>query len=346
MRLLDALESGVLLPADLGRPESDRLLSHPDEALRLRASQLLSTATASSRAEALAAFQPAVERAGDPLRGQAVFSKRCAACHQLQGLGRQLGADLAAVKDRSPQALLIAILDPNRAVEARYISYSAALTDGRALSGMLVSETANSITLADAEGREYVLLRSEIEELRSSGKSFMPEGLERDLSIDDLSDLMAFVAAAAPPKPFPGNQPSPVQPNDDGSLQLAATAAAIYGPTMVFESEFENLGWWQSEGDYAVWTIPAAPAGRYTIRIEYACQDSSAGGTLQLSAGDSSALVPVVGTGAWSSYRTSTVGELQLPEGPVTIVARAHGPISRALVDLRTIELIPAGERP
>src|SRR5690606_17574673 len=124
--------------------------------------------------------------------------------------------------------------------------------DGRVFSGMLVSETANSITLANAEGKEVSLLRAEIEEIRCSNKTFMPEGLEKDLTPQDLADVITFVASAAtPPKHFDGNRPGTVAPAHDGVLTCTARAAAIYGPSLIYEPQYRNLGWWRSEEDYA-----------------------------------------------------------------------------------------------
>jgi putative heme-binding domain-containing protein len=92
---------------------------------------------------------------------------------------------------------MIAVLDPNQGVEGKYLSYAAVTKDGRTFSGMIVEETATSITLARPDGKREVLLRIDIEQLASSGKSFMPEGLEKDLSPQDLADVIAFVQNTA-----------------------------------------------------------------------------------------------------------------------------------------------------
>jgi len=116
---------------------------------------------------------------------------------QLHGVGIELGANLEALKDRSPAALLTAILDPNRAVEAKYQNYVALTDDGLAHSGMVVSQTASSVTLAQLDGKQTALLRSDLEELNNTGHSFMPEGLEKDLSQKDLADLFEFLGSSS-----------------------------------------------------------------------------------------------------------------------------------------------------
>ena len=93
-----------------------------------------------------------------------------------------MGPDLATLNDKSPEALLIAILDPNRAFESRYAGFTVATDDGRILSGLISGETASAVTLRLQEGRDAVLLRSQIDEMAGSGQSLMPEGVEKDLT--------------------------------------------------------------------------------------------------------------------------------------------------------------------
>ena len=57
------------------------------------------------------------------------------------------------------------------------------------------SETSTNITLVGPDGKQHQLLRNELDELTSTGKSMMPEGLEKDLSPQDLADIIEFVAA-------------------------------------------------------------------------------------------------------------------------------------------------------
>src|SRR5207244_5045125 len=130
------------------------------------------------RQKVVAAYCPALALAGDPARGRQLFGKTCAACHQLGDLGQQVGPDLASVGDKSPEGLLTAILDPNRAVEARYLNYMAVTKNGLTMTGVLASETGNSVTLLGADGKQQVILRTDLEELVSSNKSVMPEGLD------------------------------------------------------------------------------------------------------------------------------------------------------------------------
>ena len=86
-------------------------------------------------------------------------------------------------------------MDPSAEVEARYLTYIVITVDGRVHNGLLATETGSSITLISNEGKRETILRTEIEELRASGKSLMPEGLEKDLSPQAVADLFALLTA-------------------------------------------------------------------------------------------------------------------------------------------------------
>jgi putative membrane-bound dehydrogenase-like protein len=191
--LLDAVESKAVLVNEIDAPRRQRLLQYPDRALRARASQLLAATINPDRQKVIDAFATAATLKGDAKNGQALFSKTCATCHRLNNIGNPVGPDLASVGDKTPQGLLIAILDPNRAAEARYIDYIATTTDGETLTGLLASESATSITLLGPDGKQQTLRRQDLKELRSSNTSLMPEGLDANLKPQDLADLIAFV---------------------------------------------------------------------------------------------------------------------------------------------------------
>src|SRR5262249_47447770 len=195
-----------------------------------------------------------------------LFTKHCAACHQLGGVGQAVGPDLASVGDKSPEALLIAILDPNQAVEARYINYRATTKNGLSFIGLLAAETGNSITLVGQDGKKQVVLRTDLEDLTSTGLSAMPEGFEKDLKPQDVADVIAFVRSSGPlpqMKAFEGNHPELVRPAADGALHLLSANCEVYGTTLILEKQYGNLGYWSSADDHAIWSVEVGRAGKY-----------------------------------------------------------------------------------
>jgi putative heme-binding domain-containing protein len=141
----------------------------------------------------LAEYQSAFALKGDAVRGAELFKAKCAACHRLGDVGNEVGPNLAALTDRSPQALLTAILDPSQAVEAKFLNFIAVTNDGRTVSGLVESETGTSVTLVGENGQRVTVLRADLEALASTGKSMMPEGLEKELSQQDVADVMQYI---------------------------------------------------------------------------------------------------------------------------------------------------------
>ncbi len=149
------------------------------------------------------AFRPALALTGDREKGRAAFKKVCATCHKAEGVGIDVGPNLATVTGRTPEDLLLHILDPNREVQPTYVNYNVATTDGRILTGIIADESANAVTLKRAEGVTDVVPRSRIETIASTGQSLMPEGLEKGMNAQDFADLITYLrgiqgAATAP----------------------------------------------------------------------------------------------------------------------------------------------------
>ena len=341
--LLDAVEAGTLAANELDAVRRDRLMNHRDQKTAVRAAQLLQLSAATSREAVLTEWRGHLQAlSGTAQAGRLVFEKRCGACHRLQDLGRDVGADLSALKDRSTEALLTAILDPNRAVEAKFVSYSVLTKDGLQITGMLRSETGASLTLIGPDGKEQTVPRAEVEELLSSARSLMPEGLEKDLSPQDLADVIAFVQSTGSPwKQFAGNRPQPVAAAADGSITLPAAAAEIYGPTLVFEDKYGNLGYWSATEDHARWTLEVPRGGDWTVELDFACDDSTAGGLIRFSTGTRLLTARVPGTGTWDNYQTWRAGTIDLHRGRVQLTVTTPERPGTALLDLRSIRLIP-----
>ncbi len=190
---LRVVETGHIARGDIDSARIALLQQHNNAAIRERAKEVFAGATLARRQEVVDAYQKALDIKGDIERGRMTFRKTCAACHKLEGVGEQLGADLNAIKDRGTAAVLLNILDPNREVKPQFLSYILVKTDGRSMSGLITSETANSLTLRKADNTNETVLRVDIEELKSTGLSFMPEGLEKQLTVEAMADLLAYL---------------------------------------------------------------------------------------------------------------------------------------------------------
>jgi putative membrane-bound dehydrogenase-like protein len=340
--LLKAMESAPDLAASLDATRRAALLRHENAAIRKRAEKILGAPTTSD-------VQPIIDGlakemaglTGKPAEGRAVFEARCSKCHRVGDVGTQVGAELAAFAGRSPDALLVAIVDPNRAVEDRYMEYRAITRDERMVIGMIASETGTAITLRGPEGKDETILRTDLKELTASRRSMMPEGLEKGLTAQQTADLIAFITSARPRREFPGNLPETVRAGEDGSLALPASKASIYGGNIAFELKHRNIGFWDGPDDYVSWAIEVPRAGAYAVELEWACRDNASGNTFRIAAGGAELSGVVPGTGMWDDYETRGFGRIQLKEGPQPLVVRPGEGLKGPLMDLRTVRLVP-----
>jgi putative heme-binding domain-containing protein len=190
--LLEAIQSNKIRRSDLSGSQSSALRQSPDKTVKALAAKVL-TAPTSRRDQVIKTFQPALELTGDAKRGHTLYQSKCSTCHRLAGEGTALGPDLETVKNTGREKLLTNILDPNREVAPQYTAYTVETKDGDSQLGILSSETASSITLKMAAGMELTLPRDQIQSLRSSNLSMMPEGLEEGLKPQDFADLMEYI---------------------------------------------------------------------------------------------------------------------------------------------------------
>ena len=192
--LLAEFSAGRISVSELSPTTVQRLLEHPDEGLRGEAKRLLAAAVPASRQQVLSEYGAALSLAGDMSRGRLVFEKSCAVCHRVGGLGFEVGPYIGDFHLRKkPAVLLESVLNPNRAIDANYVSYTVVTDAGRVHTGIIAQETASSITLKRGKNQTETILRQQIDEIRSNGVSLMPEGLEKDISVEQMADLIAYL---------------------------------------------------------------------------------------------------------------------------------------------------------
>jgi putative membrane-bound dehydrogenase-like protein len=144
----------------------------------------------------MADYEPLL-KGGDAGRGRAVFFGKtvaCATCHRVGADGGRVGPDLTRIGAiRSGHDLLESILWPSSTFAQGYEPYTVATSDARVLDGVIARQDADVLILRNSTGAETRLRRDEIEVLRRSETSLMPDGLARSLTRDELQDLLAFL---------------------------------------------------------------------------------------------------------------------------------------------------------
>ncbi len=193
--LLSALESKAILPSDLPLPRRNLLTRHKTEAIKQRALAIFGTESNASRKEVLATYQAALSLKADKERGQAVFKKSCATCHRFGEDGKDVGPNLNSIRHRAPAEILMHVLDPNREVAPNFMEYIVELDDGRIARGVVSAETPTSLTLTRPDGMRETILRQHISMLSNTRLSFMPEGLEKTVSQQEMTDLLGYLLA-------------------------------------------------------------------------------------------------------------------------------------------------------
>jgi putative heme-binding domain-containing protein len=136
---------------------------------------------------------------GDPERGEKLFwsqAVNCGSCHQIGARGTPVGPDLSTIgKLRRRDELLESLLEPSRRIDPKYAAYVAHTADGRAVTGLLIKRDENQVVLRDAQNKDVSLAAKNVEELRPSRASLMPDGQLAGLTLQDAADLLDYLAA-------------------------------------------------------------------------------------------------------------------------------------------------------
>jgi putative membrane-bound dehydrogenase-like protein len=204
-RLFDAMERGRVEPDAVTTSQAEAVVRLGDPALndRLRLAwgklpERLDEARAKRIAE-VRGILPEGDK-GDARRGADVFRETCAGCHRLFGQGETIGPELTGAERGSLDFLLESLVAPSEVIRKEYQPMTLATKDGRVLNGLIVEESDAAVTLFDSNRQRTVVSRDQVEELRASDVSVMPEGLLDKLSDAQVRDLFRFLQAGGPPE--------------------------------------------------------------------------------------------------------------------------------------------------
>jgi putative heme-binding domain-containing protein len=156
-------------------------------------------------------FEPSLvlKHAGDALRGRLIFysdAARCRNCHHHDDATLSVGPTLAEISRKyvHNSELLQHVVTPSQKIDDKYAAWIAVTVDGRILNGLMETQTDDQVVLKTADRKQVTISKSEIEELRKSTTSLMPDGVLSDLTAVEAADLLAFIRsiteAAATPK--------------------------------------------------------------------------------------------------------------------------------------------------
>jgi putative heme-binding domain-containing protein len=190
--LLAAIKDNVVQPWTLAFRHKRQLLMSRDPELRENARALLEE-RAGDREKVLKRYESALQMNGDPRRGREVFERVCAKCHKVNGVGHEVGPDLATVRNRPPQLILPDIIMPNKSIAQNYESYVIETRSAGILEGVIGPQTPNTITLRHEDGKQDVIQRADIQNIHVTNLSAMPDDLDKQVSVDQMADLLKFL---------------------------------------------------------------------------------------------------------------------------------------------------------
>ncbi len=195
--LLSAIENGSIRANDLSAAARQQLMTMGNPSTRTLASRLLGAQLTGGQNEWVAKYLAAEVATADSANGAALFKKHCAVCHLPDDQGRAVGPHLANLSDRSTRGLTESILNPNRAVDPQYRSYVLLTNDDRIITGAIAEELGETVTVVQSDGRRISISRADINSMRNTGLSVMPEGFQSQLDPQALTDVIEYLRSGA-----------------------------------------------------------------------------------------------------------------------------------------------------
>jgi hypothetical protein len=231
---LDAVEKGQARFDWLALDQRLALTTHPDQTIAARTRKLLELGGGlpdPDRQKVIDQLKPQVlGRTGDVGNGKKVFTQHCAKCHQHSGEGVAIGPDLTGFAAHPKEEILIHVLDPSRSVEGNFKAYRLQTTDERTFLGIIGAQTATTLELIDGDGKRHILSKDDIATLVETDKSLMPEGFEKVMSVQELTDLLEFLTHKGKYVPLPLDRVATVVSTKDMFFDRGGTVERLIFP--------------------------------------------------------------------------------------------------------------------
>jgi putative membrane-bound dehydrogenase-like protein len=193
-KMLDAIETNQLAAGTLPGEIWLTLERLPNESLATRSKKLHANLFPTVAWEEVAAgYRKAWDSKADLDNGRLVFRKLCGSCHRIEDEGTHIGPPLASVIEKSNEQIALSVFQPNAEVDPRYQMYQLVTDDGVVHTGLMEASQGDVVVIRNAKGELERFQRAEIEVLKASGKSLMPEGLLSQMKPEEFRDVLAFI---------------------------------------------------------------------------------------------------------------------------------------------------------
>lgn len=203
--LLDAIAEGQIAKDVVGPNQIRQFASSKSESLSGRAREIWGAVRLAESPDRQAVVRRAAEylqkeARGDAHRGLAVYDRICGQCHVMHGRGYEVGPEITRNGRGSFEQLIISVLDPSLLIGDAYKSVTVLTGDGRVISGLVSERSEQRIALKVQGGKLEVIPLEDVEEVRDNDHSLMPEGLEEQMTREEMADLFALLSLEQPPQ--------------------------------------------------------------------------------------------------------------------------------------------------
>jgi putative heme-binding domain-containing protein len=199
--LLAAVRDKVISPNEISAFHARQIRSFDDESLNSELTETWGDVRGTSEDKRKMIDQLRMELSSDVIAksdlrvGRAIFQKSCATCHVMYGVGVKIGPDLTGSNRKNLDYLLENIVDPSASVGTDFRTMIVLLDDGRVINGVVTASTERTLTLQTAT-ESVTLDRAEIESLKQSKTSLMPDGLLQNQSSEQIRDLIGYLMSS------------------------------------------------------------------------------------------------------------------------------------------------------
>ncbi len=201
LALVEAVDRGDIGAKTLPVETVRQLTVHRDERLASLIAKhwgSVDGATTTEMQAQLEKYQTILSGPGDPYPGKKLYVQMCGKCHTLHATGGKIGPDLTTYKRDDVRRMLLNVINPSAEIREGFETLIAVLNDGRVVTGFLVEQDPQSVSLRSTDGQTVTLSRADIDELIPQKKSLMPEGQLKDLTDDQVRNLFAYLRSTQP----------------------------------------------------------------------------------------------------------------------------------------------------
>lgn len=185
------------VPSDVRFEVSNALLGSWSKQTAEEARKLSSLVpAAAAKSEPIPPINKLLQMRGDGEKGKQVYNTigTCAKCHRVLGEGKEVGPDLSEIGSKlTREEIYVNILNPSAAVSHNYETYALLTVDGKLITGILVNQTDEAVTIKTSEAVLITVASDDIEELKKQSISLMPADLHKSMTVQNLLDLVDYL---------------------------------------------------------------------------------------------------------------------------------------------------------